>query len=73
VPYLYAIHKGAQARSVATRKPPFGLGMTDEQAKDIESIKHIASSFTDPGEDWNEFQCFDAGGKLVARRRMGGY
>ena len=70
MPYLHETKTGADAREAAARLPPFGPGIN---RADIHLLEVWASGFKDPGDDYCEFRVFDAGGQLLATRRLDGY
>jgi hypothetical protein len=73
MPYLYQTIEGEAAQAFAQKRPPFGVGLTPEEAASITKVEHIASSFKDPGNDWNRFDCFDQSGKKLFSRQFDGY
>jgi len=48
-------------------------GLTDEQLKDAETVEVHASSFNDPGDDFNEYRFFRADGSKIATVRKEGF
>lgn len=73
MPYTHSTFTDEKARDFAVQPAPMGLGLTAEQASGVAKVVWIASSFTDPGDDWNRFDCYDSTGKLIARRHFNGY
>ena len=72
--YLYATFEGEKAKTFAQQRPPFGINITDAVTLSrIAKIEHWASSFTDAGNDFNEFRLFDAEGRLINTIRKKGY
>lgn len=71
--YVKQTLKGQKARNFALDPRPMGLGLSAEDAARIDQIMHICSSFTDEGEDWNRFDCYDANGKQIFEIKERGY
>jgi hypothetical protein len=73
MPYIVDEYRGAVAKAFAANREPLGMGLTVDDAKKVEKVLHIGSSFTDPGTDWNRFEAYDATGQVVAIRTRDGY
>jgi hypothetical protein len=70
MPYISDTKTGEAMVELATRKPPFGMGCTPEEVKGAVKLQVLSSSFSDPGEDWNQFQLiYEDGTMLVANQR----
>ena len=72
MPHLIRKLTGAEARLAATDAPPFGPGVGEEKALDIDALEVWGSSFDDPGEDWCEFRAFN-GDRPLGAWRVPGY
>lgn len=72
---MHLIHRGTgdAARELAASKPPLGPEFRDDVVEKAETVEVWASGFNDPGEDFCEFRALDAGGREIARTRVGGY
>ena len=57
----------------ARLQPPFGPGFTANEAEGAVKMEVWSSSFSDPGEDFNEWRLFDKDGKQIQTRRRSGF
>lgn len=73
MPYLIDTVQGDALASAATRTPPCGPGFTAADLAAASTLQIWGSSFNDPGEDWCEYRLFDAQGRQIGSRRLGGY
>ena len=73
MPHLLSRSTGAQARSQAAERPPFGPGFPPDLVERTEVLTITGSSFNDPGGDWTAFTITDAAGTVLGTRRVNGY
>ncbi len=71
--HLHQRCAGKEARQLAASPPPLGPGFRDDVVARVETVEVWASGFGDPGDDFCEFRALDAGGREIARIRVGGY
>ena len=71
--YLISKHDGADAKRVAGRKAPTGMGLSVEEVEKVTKVEVHGSSFKDPGPDFCRFVATDATGREVAVRTVEGY
>jgi len=70
--YLLETIEGESLHTKAAENPPMGPGFSVDQLVGAEKMEIIASSFDDPGEDWNEFRLIDESGATLATKRVAG-
>lgn len=73
MPHVIDTKEGEAARKAAALSPPFGPGFSSEQTEKTEKMVVTGSSVNDPGDDWCEFEIFDAEGVSLAKKRIAGY
>lgn len=74
MPHLIQTHATPEAaQEVAKTREPFGPGFPNTVVEKIAKLEVWGSSLKDPGGDYCEFRAFDADGKTIDSRRLGGY
>lgn len=71
--YLIERFSGERAQVVAQDRLPFGGGFDSETVSRLARLELWGSSFTDLGDDFCEYRLFDADGRQIATKRVGGY
>jgi len=70
---LVAKFTGIHARQEAAARPPFGAGFKAKIVAKTETLEVHGSEACDPGPDFCEFRAIDAGGTLLATKKVRGY
>lgn len=70
MPYVVETHCGQEALRAAVKENR--LKFTEEDLSEATRLIWSASSFSDPGEDWNLFT-LENGDEIVAFQRVEGY
>ena len=73
MPYLMGAHEGAAAKQLAGTDAPFGPGFPPEVVEKMAKLEVWGSSIKDAGSDYVVFKAFDADGKEIRVRTVGGY
>jgi len=55
------------------KSPFFSVEFSDEEVAHATRLEWWASSFDDPGPDFNEYRLVDDDGKIIAKRIVQGY
>lgn len=71
--YLISQHEGQDAQKVLTSRPPMGVGLAPEKAREFARVEVHGTDFADPGEDYCEFRAFRPGEKVATAFRVNGY
>jgi hypothetical protein len=66
-------YEGVAAREKAADQANLGAGFSPEVSEKVEKLVLVASSFTDPGDDWTRWDGYDAAGVKIASRTVPGY
>lgn len=71
MPHIEAAHVGQEAIRKACKE--YRIEFAEEELNEAHQLVWIASSFSDPGPDYNIFRLEDRDGDTVAFRRIEGY
>ena len=70
---LEATFEGVRARKQASAPLPFGPAFDATIVERTETLEVHGSGLKDPGTDFCEFRAMDAGGTILATKRVKGY
>jgi hypothetical protein len=73
MPHLIDKHEGETAKTVAATAAPIGPGFPADVIEKMARLEVWGSGFKDPGPDYCIFKAFDAEGKEIRTRTVGGY
>jgi hypothetical protein len=73
MPHTISRSTGADARTQAAERPPFGPGFPPDLVARTEALTITGSSINDPGGDWTAFTISDTAGAVLGTRRINGY
>lgn len=71
MPHIEATHVGRD--SVLEACTEYRLEFAAEELKEAHQLVWVASSFSDPGPDYNIFRLEDKDGDIIAIKRMEGF
>lgn len=73
MPYVDLTLEGDAARLRAEKKGFNEPSFSAETAARTVKLELVCSSFSDPGEDWNEWRAYDEAGDIIAQTLSNGY
>ena len=73
MPYDIETHEGEDARAKAADQGRLGAQCPADRVEAVARVVLVGSSFSDPGEDWTRWDCFNAAGEIVHSRAVPGY
>jgi hypothetical protein len=73
MPYKGKTYVGEEMITEGLKRAPAGPGFTIDQLNNAVCMEITHSSFTDPGEDWDQYDLIDSRNKSIASIRLKGY